>query len=115
MVGFAEIGSRSDAGTGDSPKSTDDSLTDFLRIPRARSKKGFMHAKTPFEVAEAGSCADATRGGLPKPTDDSLTGFLQASPDRSKLGWCTRSSFRASPPHRGGTGPKGGGSVGGRE
>ena len=86
MVGFAEIGSRSDAGTGDSPKSTDDSLTDFLRIPRARSKKGFMHAKTPFEVAEAGSCADATRGGLPKPTDDSLTGFLQASPDRSKRG-----------------------------
>ena len=69
MVGFAEIGSRSDAGTGDSPKST----------------------------------------------DDSLTGFLQASPDRLKLGWCTRSSFRASPPHRGGTGPKGGGSVGGRE
>ena len=53
MVGFAEIGSRSDAGTGDSPKSTDDSLTDFLRIPRARSKKGFMHAKRRIPRARA--------------------------------------------------------------
>ena len=62
MVGFAEIGLRSDAGTGDSPKSTDDSLTDSLRIPRARSKKGSAHAETLFVVAEAGSCADASRG-----------------------------------------------------
>jgi len=86
MVGFAEIGSRSDAGTGDSPKSTDDSLTDFLRIPRARSKQGSVHAERRFVVAEMGSWSDAARGGLPKPTDDSLTGFLQASPDRSKHG-----------------------------
>ena len=91
MVGFAKIGLRSDAGTGDSPKSTDDSLTDFLRIPRARSKQGSVHAERRFVVAEMGLRSDAARGGLPKPTDDSLTGFLQASPDRLKLGWCTRS------------------------
>ena len=80
----AEVRSRSNAVTGDSPKSTDDSLTDFLRIPRARSKKGLAHAEVLFVVAEICSCADACRGGLPKPTDDSLTGFLQASPGRSK-------------------------------
>ena len=48
MVGFAKIGLRSDADTGDSPKSTDDSLTDSLRIPRARSKIDLTHAKLRF-------------------------------------------------------------------
>ena len=36
----AEQESRSDAGTGDSPKSTDDSLTDFLRGSLFCSKMG---------------------------------------------------------------------------
>ena len=44
-VVVAERGSSSDAGTGDSPKSTDDSLTDFLRGSLFCSKMGSMHAK----------------------------------------------------------------------
>ena len=80
MVGFAKIGLRSDADTGDSPKSTDDSLTDFLRIPRARSKNG-IGARGGAVRGRGGRFVRGRGQGRPAETHGRfLNGFLAGLP-----------------------------------